>query len=173
MCQWCVAFLLDYSTPHDLCVMPSWFVCASHVQRTSIPEAKNVELLEFRFSDFPLSEFELIKCGIRCFFELGVVEKFKVPAEVWYSLETCLWNTPLKLLFLFVCVVRLFLAELRCCICFSSSVMQILTRWMYTVCRGYRDITYHNWRHGFNVGHTMFCLLQVRLFLLYSPTHDT
>uniref|UniRef100_A0A671YAB0 Phosphodiesterase n=1 Tax=Sparus aurata TaxID=8175 RepID=A0A671YAB0_SPAAU len=84
--------------------------------RTNIPEAKNVELLEFRFSDFPLSEFELIKCGIRCFFELGVVEKFKVPPE-------------------------------------------ILTRWMYTVCRGYRDITYHNWRHGFNVGQTMFTLL--------------
>uniref|UniRef100_A0AAQ6A4K9 Phosphodiesterase n=1 Tax=Amphiprion ocellaris TaxID=80972 RepID=A0AAQ6A4K9_AMPOC len=84
--------------------------------RTTIPEAKTVELLEFRFSDFPLSEHELIKCGIRCFFELGVVEKFKVPAE-------------------------------------------ILTRWMYTVRRGYRDITYHNWRHGFNVGQTMFALL--------------
>uniref|UniRef100_A0AAQ5X8J8 Phosphodiesterase n=1 Tax=Amphiprion ocellaris TaxID=80972 RepID=A0AAQ5X8J8_AMPOC len=84
--------------------------------QTTIPEAKTVELLEFRFSDFPLSEHELIKCGIRCFFELGVVEKFKVPAE-------------------------------------------ILTRWMYTVRRGYRDITYHNWRHGFNVGQTMFALL--------------
>ncbi|XP_024916912.1 cone cGMP-specific 3',5'-cyclic phosphodiesterase subunit alpha'-like isoform X2 [Cynoglossus semilaevis] len=86
------------------------------MQRANIPEAKNVELLEFRFSDFPLSEFDLIKCGIRCFFELGVVEKFKVPAET-------------------------------------------LTRWMYTVRKGYRDITYHNWRHGFNVGQTMFTLL--------------
>ncbi|XP_078129882.1 cone cGMP-specific 3',5'-cyclic phosphodiesterase subunit alpha'-like [Sander vitreus] len=85
--------------------------------RGNIPDAKKVELHEFRFSDFPLSELELIKCGIRCFFELGVVEKFKVPAE-------------------------------------------ILTRWMYTVRRGYRDITYHNWRHGFNVGQTMFALLQ-------------
>ncbi|KAG8008708.1 Cone cGMP-specific 3' [Nibea albiflora] len=72
----------------------------------------------FGFSDFPVSEFDLIKAGIRLFFELGVVEKFKVPAET-------------------------------------------LTRWMYTVRKGYRDITYHNWRHGFNVGHTMFCLLQV------------
>ncbi|CAB1443682.1 unnamed protein product [Pleuronectes platessa] len=84
--------------------------------RSTIPEANVVELREFRFSDFPLSEIELIKCGIRCFFELGVVEKFKVPAE-------------------------------------------ILTRWMYTVRKGYRDITYHNWRHGFNVGQTMVALL--------------
>uniref|UniRef100_A0A8C6XUY1 Phosphodiesterase n=1 Tax=Naja naja TaxID=35670 RepID=A0A8C6XUY1_NAJNA len=36
---------------------------------------------------------------------------------------------------------------------------QVLTRWMYTVRKGYRDITYHNWRHGFNVGQTMFALL--------------
>lgn len=45
---------------------------------------------------------------------------------------------------------------------FSRSPTQALTRWMYTVRKGYRAITYHNWRHGFNVGHTMFCLLQVR-----------
>ncbi|XP_030627754.1 cone cGMP-specific 3',5'-cyclic phosphodiesterase subunit alpha'-like [Chanos chanos] len=84
--------------------------------RGNIPECKDVDLLEFHFSDFPLEEFDLIKCGIRCFFELNVVEKFKVPAEV-------------------------------------------LTRWMYTVQKGYRDITYHNWRHGFNVGQTMISLL--------------
>uniref|UniRef100_A0A9J8B3U9 Phosphodiesterase n=2 Tax=Cyprinus carpio TaxID=7962 RepID=A0A9J8B3U9_CYPCA len=74
---------------------------------TNIPEAKDVDLLLFSFSDLPVSELDLIKFGIRCFFELGVVEKFKVP---------------------------------------------VLTRWMYTVRKGYRDITYHNWRHGFNVG---------------------
>uniref|UniRef100_A0A665UR34 Phosphodiesterase n=1 Tax=Echeneis naucrates TaxID=173247 RepID=A0A665UR34_ECHNA len=100
----------------DLLVVYNIMLTVCTMQRSNIPEAKTVELLEFRFSDFPLSEFELVKCGIRCFFEMGVVEKFKVPAE-------------------------------------------ILTRWMYTVCRGYRDITYHNWRHGFNVGQTMFALL--------------
>ncbi|KAL2083567.1 hypothetical protein ACEWY4_021340 [Coilia grayii] len=84
--------------------------------RANVPECKDMDLLEFRFSDLPLKELDLIKGGIRCFFELGVVEKFKVPAEV-------------------------------------------LTRWMYTVRKGYRDITYHNWRHGFNVGQTMFTLL--------------
>ncbi|KAL4640060.1 cone cGMP-specific 3',5'-cyclic phosphodiesterase subunit alpha' [Arapaima gigas] len=94
--------------------------------RANIPECKDVDLLEFSFSDFPVTEHDLIKCGIRCFFELNVVEKFKVPAEV-------------------------------------------LTRWMYTVRKGYRDITYHNWRHGFNVGQTMFCLLQTgRLRKYYS-----
>ncbi|XP_074195472.1 cone cGMP-specific 3',5'-cyclic phosphodiesterase subunit alpha' isoform X3 [Rhinolophus sinicus] len=35
----------------------------------------------------------------------------------------------------------------------------VLTRWMYTVRKGYRAVTYHNWRHGFNVGQTMFTLL--------------
>uniref|UniRef100_A0A4W6CZB4 Phosphodiesterase n=1 Tax=Lates calcarifer TaxID=8187 RepID=A0A4W6CZB4_LATCA len=83
----------------------------------------------FSFSDFPVSEFDLIKAGIRMFFELGVVEKFKVPAET-------------------------------------------LTRWMYTVRKGYRDITYHNWRHGFNVGHTMFCLLQTGKLRKYYSDLD-
>lgn len=32
---------------------------------------------------------------------------------------------------------------------------------MYSVSKGYRKITYHNWRHGFNVGQTMFTLLTV------------
>uniref|UniRef100_A0AAQ6AAU3 Phosphodiesterase n=1 Tax=Amphiprion ocellaris TaxID=80972 RepID=A0AAQ6AAU3_AMPOC len=110
--------MLMYQTKATLSDVQTILVsfCNTVICQTTIPEAKTVELLEFRFSDFPLSEHELIKCGIRCFFELGVVEKFKVPAE-------------------------------------------ILTRWMYTVRRGYRDITYHNWRHGFNVGQTMFALL--------------
>lgn len=67
------------------------------MQRANIPEAKTVELLEFRFSDFPLSELELVKCGIRCFFELGVVEKFKVPAEVQHTVVSkpaCIHYTP-------------------------------------------------------------------------------
>uniref|UniRef100_A0A669EAN0 Phosphodiesterase n=1 Tax=Oreochromis niloticus TaxID=8128 RepID=A0A669EAN0_ORENI len=83
----------------------------------------------FSFSDFPVTEFDLIKAGIRMFFELGVVEKFKVPAET-------------------------------------------LTRWMYTVRKGYRAITYHNWRHGFNVGHTMFCLLQTGKLRKYYTDLD-
>ncbi|XP_010209662.1 PREDICTED: cone cGMP-specific 3',5'-cyclic phosphodiesterase subunit alpha' isoform X2 [Tinamus guttatus] len=86
------------------------------ILKEELPDPRDLELYEFRFSDFPVTEHGLITCGIRLFFEINVVEKFKVPAEV-------------------------------------------LTRWMYTVRKGYRDITYHNWRHGFNVGQTMFTLL--------------
>jgi hypothetical protein len=39
---------------------------------------------------------------------------------------------------------------------------QTLVRFMYSLSKGYRRITYHNWRHGFNVGQTMFSLLVVR-----------
>uniref|UniRef100_A0A7N8XUE0 Phosphodiesterase 6C, cGMP-specific, cone, alpha prime n=1 Tax=Mastacembelus armatus TaxID=205130 RepID=A0A7N8XUE0_9TELE len=100
--------------------------------KATCPPADNVggeNLYSFAFSDFPASEFDLIKAGIRMFFELGVVEKFKVPAET-------------------------------------------LTRWMYTVRKGYRAITYHNWRHGFNVGHTMFCLLQTGKLRKYYSDLD-
>uniref|UniRef100_A0AAR2JPQ2 Phosphodiesterase n=1 Tax=Pygocentrus nattereri TaxID=42514 RepID=A0AAR2JPQ2_PYGNA len=36
---------------------------------------------------------------------------------------------------------------------------EALVRFMYSLSKGYRKITYHNWRHGFNVGQTMFTLL--------------
>uniref|UniRef100_A0AAY4BNJ7 Phosphodiesterase n=1 Tax=Denticeps clupeoides TaxID=299321 RepID=A0AAY4BNJ7_9TELE len=36
---------------------------------------------------------------------------------------------------------------------------EVLVRFMYSLSKGYRKITYHNWRHGFNVGQTMFTLL--------------
>lgn len=55
------------------------------VQKATCPPADNVNgenLYLFSFSDFPVTEHGLIKAGIRMFFELGVVEKFKVPAEV-------------------------------------------------------------------------------------------
>ncbi|XP_036120890.1 cone cGMP-specific 3',5'-cyclic phosphodiesterase subunit alpha' [Molossus molossus] len=86
------------------------------ILQEDLPDPKAVDLYEFRFSDFPITEHGLIQCGLRLFFEINVVEKFKVPVEV-------------------------------------------LTRWMYTVRKGYRSVTYHNWRHGFNVGQTMFTLL--------------
>ncbi|XP_059803558.1 cone cGMP-specific 3',5'-cyclic phosphodiesterase subunit alpha' isoform X3 [Hypanus sabinus] len=86
------------------------------ILKEELPDPCKIELYEFHFSDLPVSEFDLIKYGIQCFFEIKAVEKFKIPADV-------------------------------------------LTRWMYTIRKGYRDITYHNWRHGFNVGQTMFTLL--------------
>ncbi|KAM6986378.1 rod cGMP-specific 3',5'-cyclic phosphodiesterase subunit beta [Aplochiton taeniatus] len=44
---------------------------------------------------------------------------------------------------------------------------EVLVRFMYSVSKGYRKITYHNWRHGFNVGQTMFCLLTTGLLKRY------
>lgn len=51
-------------------------------------------------------------------------------------------------------------------------VLQALVRFMYSLSKGYRCITYHNWRHGFNVGQTMFTLLMVRhtLCTLINPS---
>lgn len=43
-----------------------------------------------------------------------------------------------------------------------SHLPQVLVRFLFSVSKGYRRITYHNWRHGFNVAQTMFTLLMVR-----------
>ncbi|KAK2888380.1 rod cGMP-specific 3',5'-cyclic phosphodiesterase subunit beta [Channa argus] len=44
---------------------------------------------------------------------------------------------------------------------------EVLVRFMYSVSKGYRKITYHNWRHGFNVGQTMFTLLTTGMLKRY------
>ena len=36
-----------------------------------------------------------------------------------------------------------------------------LTHFVLTVRKNYRDVPYHNWRHGFTVAHTMYCLIKV------------
>ncbi|XP_043925779.1 rod cGMP-specific 3',5'-cyclic phosphodiesterase subunit beta-like [Protopterus annectens] len=43
----------------------------------------------------------------------------------------------------------------------------VLVRFVYTVSKGYRKVTYHNWRHGFNVGQTMFTLLMTGNLKIY------
>ena len=59
----------------------SWFQ-----QKEDLPDPWTADLYEFRFSDLPITEHELIKCGLRLFFEINVVEKFKVPVEVRWCL---------------------------------------------------------------------------------------
>ncbi|TRY97451.1 hypothetical protein DNTS_008196 [Danionella cerebrum] len=82
----------------------------------ALPDSSESEIFEFHFCDFDFSELDLVKCGIKMYYELGVVDKFHIPREVCPQ--------PVD-----------------------------------PVSKGYRKITYHNWRHGFNVGQTMFTLL--------------
>ncbi|KAK2504384.1 hypothetical protein MC885_003473 [Smutsia gigantea] len=92
---------------------------AEILQQGELPDAEKYEIDKFHFSDLPLTELELVKCGIQMYYELKVVDKFHIPQEA-------------------------------------------LVRFMYSLSKGYRKITYHNWRHGFNMGQTMFSLLVVR-----------
>uniref|UniRef100_UPI00398EB3E7 rod cGMP-specific 3',5'-cyclic phosphodiesterase subunit alpha n=1 Tax=Pristiophorus japonicus TaxID=55135 RepID=UPI00398EB3E7 len=50
---------------------------------------------------------------------------------------------------------------------------EVLVRFMYSLSKGYRKITYHNWRHGFNVGHTMFTLLMTGQLKCYYSDLET
>ncbi|ESP03832.1 hypothetical protein LOTGIDRAFT_156431 [Lottia gigantea] len=37
---------------------------------------------------------------------------------------------------------------------------EIFCRWILSVKKNYRNVTYHNWRHAFNVTQTMFCMFK-------------
>lgn len=36
---------------------------------------------------------------------------------------------------------------------------EVLCRWLLSVKKNYRNVTYHNWRHAFNVTQMMFAIL--------------
>lgn len=39
----------------------------------------------------------------------------------------------------------------------------VLCRWLLSVKKNYRNVTYHNWRHAFNVAQMMFAILTVSI----------
>lgn len=51
-------------------------------QQGELPDAEKYEINKFHFSDLPLTELELVKCGIQMYYELRVVDKFHIPQEV-------------------------------------------------------------------------------------------
>lgn len=42
---------------------------------------------------------------------------------------------------------------------------EVLCRWLLSVKKNYRNVTYHNWRHAFNVAQMMFSILTVIICL--------
>lgn len=51
-------------------------------QSEVLPNSKKTEIFEFHFCDFDHSELDLVKCGIKMYYELKVVDKFHIPREV-------------------------------------------------------------------------------------------
>lgn len=41
---------------------------------------------------------------------------------------------------------------------------EVLCRWLLSVKKNYRNVTYHNWRHAFNVAQTMFAIITVGIY---------
>lgn len=61
-------------------------ICSVYVhlcpQSEVLPNSKKAEIFEFHFCDFDHSELDLVKCGIKMYYELKVVDKFHIPREV-------------------------------------------------------------------------------------------
>ncbi|KAF3838883.1 hypothetical protein F7725_010651 [Dissostichus mawsoni] len=50
-------------------------------QSEVLPDSKKVELFEFHFYDYHHTDLDLVKCGIKMYYELKVVDKFHIPRE--------------------------------------------------------------------------------------------
>ncbi|XP_029653901.2 cGMP-specific 3',5'-cyclic phosphodiesterase-like, partial [Octopus sinensis] len=49
---------------------------------------------------------------------------------------------------------------------------ELLYRWILTVKKNYRPVTYHNWRHALNVTQMMFCMLTTGKLQIYFTEFD-
>lgn len=45
---------------------------------------------------------------------------------------------------------------------------EVLCRWLLSVKKNYRNVTYHNWRHAFNVAQMMFSIVTVNIEMLIN-----
>lgn len=50
---------------------------------------------------------------------------------------------------------------------------EVLCRWLLSVKKNYRNVTYHNWRHAFNVAQMMFSIVTVIITELFRCIFDT
>lgn len=48
---------------------------------------------------------------------------------------------------------------------------EVLCRWLLSVKKNYRNVTYHNWRHAFNVAQMMFAIITVSVVLSFVETY--
>lgn len=88
----------------------------------------------------------------------------------WWYLYEWRWNIDCKYLvwrinnsfdylFIFQACIRMFL-DLDLVERFHMDY-EVLCRWLCSVKKNYRNVTYHNWRHAFNVAQMMFSILTV------------
>ena len=78
---------------HSICLN---YLTAVLPQQEELPDAEKYEINKFHFSDLPLTELELVKCGIQMYYELKVVDKFHIPQEVGPNFLACLLFSLLK-----------------------------------------------------------------------------
>lgn len=65
-------------------LLPSAKLCSLILlQAAVVPSAQSLNLTDFYFSDFELSDFETTLCTIRMFTDLNLVQNFQMKHEVW------------------------------------------------------------------------------------------
>ena len=84
-----------------------------------------------------MSDDETLIASVAMFKELDLVKTFKIDYKVIINIIIIIHVVAMVIL------------------------LQVLCSWLTTVKRNYRAVSYHNWRHAFNVAQTMFAMITV------------
>ncbi|XP_070185768.1 dual 3',5'-cyclic-AMP and -GMP phosphodiesterase 11-like [Littorina saxatilis] len=91
--------------------------------------------------------------------EAEKLEKMPVPSAQHYNLYDYNFSDfPLDDADTLKATIRMFM-DLNLIDAFNINY-ELLCRFLLSVKKNYRNVTYHNWRHAFNVTQTMFCMLK-------------
>lgn len=119
-------------------------------QSLRVPSAANFKLHDFKFDDINMNDDETLTVNILVHTEFHMyLILFK--RECYILFQACLR------MFLDLDLVERFHID-----------YEVLCRWLLSVKKNYRNVTYHNWRHAFNVAQMMFAILTVSTRYLFS-----
>ena len=115
---------------------------AQKLARQKIPSAAALQLHSFSFDDFGLENDEMLQVMIRVF-----PTKFSFIVNLNNVNNVEMLQAALRMFVDLDFLGRFHIDYLTLC------------RWLASVKKNYRRVTYHNWRHAFNVAQMMFATL--------------
>ena len=130
------------------------------LQKARTLTSEELPLYDWTFDDSALDDDGTLRACLRMFTDLNLIHQFSINHEVGARVGTVACGGSDAAIEV---TSYTLLRDVDARVC-----SQVLCRWLLSVKKNYRNVTYHNWRHAFNVAHTMFCMIAVSSFVFLS-----
>lgn len=127
-----------------------------------VPSARYYQLTELSFNDLALTDEETLRACLRMLLDLGALDVLAGSGSGSISASACCVQQDGTMAGPGASGVAACTAADRS----REPHYDLLCRWLLSVKKNYRNVTYHNWRHAFAVAQMMFAMHSVRVWRL-------